>query len=284
MYAIQPPVEKKLPFEEVIVDLGNKSAPFIDIYRDTHPDPLARAKVPILELGEPGSAGYSKLVESGVVTQFIEKKWGDRGQKLSPDDPVKDAAMNLFIQMFMESVATLNFTIMAAPTPETIEKLYKSLVKGMKTLDNTLNQHGDSSGDYFLGEQFSLAEAMTAPFVVRMLANLPHHRGLGLLEICDKMELPRLKSWLLAVQARPSLVKTTPARDSLIQLAPYVRKGFCDYKLTDAVLDSIIASVDFNEDVEGSFKATLKEGNAMAAEAKKKRHAEREAVPVKSRL
>jgi glutathione S-transferase len=170
-------------------------------------------------VGARGTPEYFKMVESGNVTQFIEKNWHNRGTKLSPDDPMADSQMNLFIQMFMEQIASLNFTLMAAPTADMIEKLFSSLLKGLKTVDIALCQHGDARGDFFLGAQYSLAEALTAPFVVRMLANLPHHRGIDVLHICDKMEMPRLKRWLLAVQARPSTVTTTPSHESLVRLA-----------------------------------------------------------------
>ena len=63
------------------------------------------------------------------------------------------------------------------------------------------------SPGYFLGDNYSLAEALTAPFVVRMLANFPVHRGVDLLEHCDMMNMPRLKRWLVAVRDRESTIK-----------------------------------------------------------------------------
>jgi len=51
-------IEKKLNFEQKIVDLQNKSKHFKELYASIHPDPTAPAKVPII-IGESASASRS---------------------------------------------------------------------------------------------------------------------------------------------------------------------------------------------------------------------------------
>ena len=128
-------MEKEIPFEECIVDLGNKPAHFTSMYSSVHPDTLARAKVPILELGSPGAAGYFKLTESGVVT--------GRGAELRPTSAKAEASARLFVQMFMEQLAGLSFSMMAAGTAEQAAMRLKELLKGMKTVDATLRMYGN---------------------------------------------------------------------------------------------------------------------------------------------
>ena len=41
-------LEKKLNFNQKIVDLKNKPKHFVDLYASIHPDPTAPAKVPII--------------------------------------------------------------------------------------------------------------------------------------------------------------------------------------------------------------------------------------------
>jgi len=48
-------IEKKLNFEQKIVDLQNKPKHFKELYASIHPDPTAPAKVPII-IGESASA------------------------------------------------------------------------------------------------------------------------------------------------------------------------------------------------------------------------------------
>jgi hypothetical protein len=54
-------LEKQVKFEHKIVDLQEKPADFTALYSTLHPDPEARAKVPILEHGK-----EIKLIESMV--------------------------------------------------------------------------------------------------------------------------------------------------------------------------------------------------------------------------
>ena len=65
------------------VDFSEKEPEdFKDMYASIQPDPTSRAKGPILEVGERGSPDYVKLIESGVVTDFIAANWRDSGEAL----------------------------------------------------------------------------------------------------------------------------------------------------------------------------------------------------------
>jgi hypothetical protein len=63
-------------------------------------------------------------------------------------------------------------------------------------------------GMFLLGKRFSLAECNTAPFLQRCCAILPEFTGVDPLQLCDELGLGRLKGWIEAVLARPSVVKT----------------------------------------------------------------------------
>ena len=64
-------LEKKVNFTTIPVPLNNKPQWYKDLYASVHPDPLARAKVPIIEIGKPNDAEYQILVESDVVARFV---------------------------------------------------------------------------------------------------------------------------------------------------------------------------------------------------------------------
>jgi glutathione S-transferase len=54
-------IEKKLKFEQKIVDLQNKPKHFKELYASIHPDPTAPAKVPII-IGESASASVTTAI------------------------------------------------------------------------------------------------------------------------------------------------------------------------------------------------------------------------------
>ena len=166
-------LEKGLPFEEEIVDLADKPEHFKEKYASLSPVPTARAKVPILEVGAEGEEGYFALIESEVVARFIAREWAERGTQLIPPSPADEALMNLFVAVFMEEVSGLSFSFLGAKSDEAVAKGYEKLLGGLQSVENCLNVHGnEEGGSFFFGGQYTLAEALTAPFVIRMSANL----------------------------------------------------------------------------------------------------------------
>ena len=65
----------------------------------------ARAKVPILEVGNDGEDGYFAMIESEVVARFVARNWQERSTQLIPSHPNDEAKMNLFVEVFMEEVS-----------------------------------------------------------------------------------------------------------------------------------------------------------------------------------
>eukprot|EP00666_Eupelagonemidae_sp_cell4sb_P017596 gene17596-20651_t len=57
------------------------------------------------------------------------------------------------------------------------------------------------TGSPFFNGTFGLAEALVAPFVIRMLVNTKHHRGVDLLAQDD---LPGTVAWMRAIREHPS--------------------------------------------------------------------------------
>ena len=77
--------------------------------------------------------------------------------------------------------------------------------------------HGcEDGGPFFIGCNYSsgrmnLSSKKNAPFVVRMLANLPYHRSIDIFEDCQSLNLVKLLKWLEAVRDRESLALTSPS-------------------------------------------------------------------------
>lgn len=209
-------VEKGLPFEEVNVDLGKKPQHFVDTYAEITLDPEARAKAPILEVGTPGEPGFVRLVESEVVSRFIEDAFPD--PPMQSASPAERAQANLFVATFMELVAGGYTGLMAAKSQEKIDAAMVMIRRGLFAVEAGLRRRRHT-GSAFFGGTFGLCEALTAPFVIRLLVNAKRHRGVDILAFTD---VPLAVEWLRAVQAHPSVVETSPSEKSLCAIAPFL--------------------------------------------------------------
>ena len=73
---------------------------------------------------------------------------------------------------------------------------------GLTALDVAL-QFSSPRGPFFLGDEPSLAEAVTAPALFRMAATLRGVRDLDLVGACEELHLNRVAAWITEVLARP---------------------------------------------------------------------------------
>merc|ERR1712176_881226 len=85
-----------------------------------------------------------------------------------------------------------------------------------------MGEHYISEGPFLLN-QFSLAECNVAPLVQRCCTILPAFTGkekgravVDPLKLCEELGLDRLKAWMVAVLAHPSVIATGVAEEQLI--------------------------------------------------------------------
>ena len=67
------------------------------------------------------------------------------------------------------------------------------------------------------GGEFSLAEAVAAPWVERMLLMLPYWRNLEILRLLESQGLTRTAAWMRAVAARPSVLATSAGEAEMVR-------------------------------------------------------------------
>jgi glutathione S-transferase len=204
-------VEKNIPFELRKVDLNNKSEDFVAVYQTISPDPDAPAKVPILLDGD------THLIESQIIVEYLATKYREIGTDILPADPAQLAKAKLFIDTFTNSVIAPFFALFRADTPEAVADGRTKLGAGLTVLDTCLRMHGsEEGGAFFLGEQFSIADVSTVPFLQRIMVSMPVFRGIDIEELMIENELDRLRKWSEAVLKRPSAIETKPADDVLV--------------------------------------------------------------------
>ena len=73
---------------------------------------------------------------------------------------------------------------------------------GLAALNEAL-KFSSPRGPFFLGDEPSLAEAVTAPALFRMAATLRGVRDLDLVGACEELHLNRVAAWITEVLARP---------------------------------------------------------------------------------
>lgn len=201
------------------MDLGKKPKHFTETYAEISMDPEARAKAPILEVGVPGEPGHVKLIESDVVSRYLEAAFPH--PPMQPPDAGNQALGNLFVATFMELVSSNYHGILMAKTQDKVDSCWVGIRRGLFAVETGLQRH--RTGKTFFHETFGVVEALVAPFVVRMLVNLKRHRGIDLLSLDDT---PVANAWMVAVRDHPSVVETCPSEKSLCAIPPYLEPFF----------------------------------------------------------
>lgn len=176
------------------------------MYARANPLPGARAKVPVLEVDD-GSGTTSVLTESMVVAEYVGEKFPDAG--LLPEGSEDRATMRLFSELCGSSSFSYFGILKAAKgDPSQLEEAVAGLTQGLVNANAFLEAKGDAKGPFLFGERFTLAECNTAPFVQRACFTLPLYTDVDPLKICDDLKLARLKAWMTATIARPSVQAT----------------------------------------------------------------------------
>lgn len=203
-------MEKRLNFEHKIVDLQNKPKHFKDLYASIHPDPTAAAKVPIIIDGD------NQLIESNVVSEYLDAQYKSTGTKLFPEDPLQLAKVRWFVDLFSESFMPGLFGMLRADSDESLQAAQTKFETALKNLNKFIEQHGSSKGgDFFLGGNYSFAEVAATPFVHRSSAALTALRGYSLEKSIEQQMLTRLSAWMKAALARASYQETAPADETI---------------------------------------------------------------------
>jgi glutathione S-transferase len=172
----------------------------------------ARAKVPLLVVGE------AVLCESLVVAEYVAETFGS--EVLLPSTAEDRAVMRLFTELCGPSFSY--FPLLRATKGD--QSPLDTFKEGLVNVDNFLSSLGrKDSGPFLFGEQFTLAECNAAPFLQRCCTVLPAFTGgddekpVSPLEICDELGLVRLKRWIEAVLARPSVVATGVPKEDMLK-------------------------------------------------------------------
>lgn len=228
------------PYETVLIDLQNKPKYFCDLYKLANPVPNARAKVPVLEVvAEDGPDQHVVITESLVVADYLAESFPDSG--LIPNSIEGRATMRLFSELCGSSSFSYWNILRARGDDEKFESAVEELKQGLINANAFLEKKGDPQGPFLFGEQFTLAECNTAPFIQRACNILPAFTSDGdgkssassvidPIKICEEQGLLRLKKWIMATLARTSVKSIEIPEDEMIQSVTKMLKRFAEMK------------------------------------------------------
>ena len=203
-----------IPYDHVIVDLQDKPQHFIELYQRANPVPAASAKVPLIQVINDDNEKDFLLCESLVVAEYIAEVYGT--DSLGASSPEDQARVRLFTELCGSAFSYFPLLRSRASNGDGVldSAALESFKEGLVAADAFL-RGVTKEGAFLLGERFSLAECNAAPFLQRCCAILPEFTGIHPLQLCDEQGLGRLKDWIAAVLARPSVVKTGVSMESM---------------------------------------------------------------------
>lgn len=227
------------PYETILIDLQNKPKEFCDLYTRANPVPNARAKVPVLEVvTEDEPEQHVVITESLVVTDYLAESFPDSG--LIPNNSKDRATMRLFSELCGSSSFSYWNILRARGDDEKFESAVEELKQGLINANTFLEKKGDPQGPFLFGEQFTLAECNTAPFIQRACNILPAFTSDGdgessasvvdPIKICEEQGLLRLKKWVIATLKRTSVKSIEIPEEEMIQSVTKMLKRFAEMK------------------------------------------------------
>lgn len=174
--------------------------------------------VPLLEHGD------NLVIESDVVAKYVAQniqKMEGKKDLLYPDD---DSDACDLIEQFLSHwypASDKYYNLLTANSLNEVKECEQEFKKALKSLESIFideNNNYSKNGDFLLGEHFSLAECISAPWIQRFYVTLPYFRGIDL-DDETKNNMSRLSAWMKAVCERPSVISSKCPEDEMIAAA-----------------------------------------------------------------
>lgn len=185
--------EKGVAHDRLSVDLANKPRWFLDI------SPIGRT--PVLKIGA------AALFEAAAILEYLEDT---QPRPLHPSDPVERARHRAWIGFASECLNDIA-GLYTAPDFGTLERRAATLHARFRVMEGQLG-----SGPWFVGEQFSLVDAVFAP-VFRYFDTFDRIGDFGVFN-----GLTWMQAWRRELANRPS-VQNAVAPDCHDRLADFLR-------------------------------------------------------------
>lgn len=198
-----------MEFQHNTIDLNDKPSEFVSKYREASGG-YGSGLVPLLEHND------NLVIESDVVAKYVAQnidgvdgKGSDLYPATSENDDVE--LMESFMSQWQEVTDTY-YDLLRATSEQECKKGKDIFVKRLSGIDDLL-QH--KTGDFLVGEHFSYAECIAAPWIQRFYVTLPYFRGIHFeSDILSKFKF--MSTWMEAVCNRPSCLASICPESEMI--------------------------------------------------------------------
>eukprot|EP00547_Thalassionema_nitzschioides_P010933 CAMPEP_0194262450 /NCGR_PEP_ID=MMETSP0158-20130606/46552_1 /TAXON_ID=33649 /ORGANISM="Thalassionema nitzschioides, Strain L26-B" /LENGTH=211 /DNA_ID=CAMNT_0039002607 /DNA_START=72 /DNA_END=705 /DNA_ORIENTATION=- len=179
-------LEKDVDFQHEIIDLNDKPEEFLAKYKEASGG-YGSGLVPLLEHGDNlviESDVIAKYVaqnidgvESDVVAKYVAQNIDGvdgKGDDLYPDNEEDIQQIDKFVSRWQEVTDTY-YDLLRASSQKKVTKLEPRFVKSLANIEDLLQY---KSGNFILGDNFSYAECIAAPWIQRFYVTMPYFRGI----------------------------------------------------------------------------------------------------------
>lgn len=146
------------------------------------------------------------ITESLIINEYLEEAFPET-HHLMPEDPYLRARVRMAVNSISCDFIPAWYDCLMCQDESQREQKKKKLIDAYKCLNYELQK---SSGMFFCGESFTLADVALIPWFVRQKV-IEHYRGVKIPE-----ELDRLHQWIKDCMERTSVKKTMPPEEYLI--------------------------------------------------------------------
>lgn len=179
-------LERGHKYERILIDLNNMP----DWYKKLNPSET----VPTLQLGD------GKLIyESNLVARYLDQSATPAGTLLC-STPYENHRIEFFNSQIGDLISAC-YDLLRNPRSK---QKYQELHDNAAYIDNIVAENQVTGGPYFCDNEFTMAEVMLVPFLIRFRPVLAYYTG------CDIFEkAPHLKRMWAAATKRPAVKQST---------------------------------------------------------------------------
>ncbi|CAO1633198.1 unnamed protein product [Sympodiomycopsis kandeliae] len=192
-------LEKNVPFQWKEINPYNKTPEFLSVSK--------KGLVPAVQ------SDGKNLIESGIITEFLEDKFANDTQyrKLLPTNPEERALVRIQKDFITKKIHPAFFKTIQSQDAEDQKKNRSELVKALKEFSDEIDT---SKGPFYGGKQLNAVDVALAPWATRSWV-IEENRGGPLTK--EEVGETYLK-WAEAIRAAPSVISTTSDKEKLVPL------------------------------------------------------------------
>ena len=196
--------EKSIPYQYIEVNPYHKPQSLLSLN--------PRGLVPTLQYEN------KPLYESTVLCEFLEEAFPDHTPHLSPKDPYVRARTRIWTDYVGSRIIPAYHRFLQHQGEQGLKEKQTEFLNHLKGFTREM----DSTGPYFLGEEFSLIDVAIAPWANRLWVFDHFKGGSGIPEEGeggeDEEVWKRWRKWLKAVEGRKSVKETLSEREHYLPI------------------------------------------------------------------